>query len=317
MDNLHRWLPLILGISAIVVVVYVAVIITAVVPGSSSRHTDVIRITVTHTGGAFERFLNGSNFYFRLYIDGEWCDLWGRDAAFVDNGTHITLMLKDGRAQCRTGSYRGREEGGWILFEIYNITRQGTVRGVEPFYVPPGVNAVVVYRDYQLPGLTVLNKTAFFVVVDEGSMKYNAVVIEREISVSRETAMRMLNETARLEPWLRSQGIILAPFKWRYEDGKLFLKPDIELRFSRPVDRRPLATGNTTYYFYFDGDVMLLPAMDIYRSATYIPERGGWYRLSRLVVAHSSLSYLPYPLPEIFKIHPASTGKGEITVILR
>ncbi|MEM0483173.1 MAG: hypothetical protein QW434_00505 [Pyrobaculum sp.] len=300
----------------IVAVVYIAIVMTVASPYSSTNsNRDTIRITLTPTGGASQHFLNGFNFYFRVYVDGEWCDLWSEDVAFVDNGTHITLMLKNGKAQCRTGSYRGQEEGGWIRFEVYNITRRGTVRGVEPFYVPLGGNAVVVYRDYELPGLTIQNKTALFVIVEDGLMKYNAVMVEREASVSREVAMRMLNETARLEPWLHSQGIILAPYKWRYENGKLFIEPGVELRFSKPVVKRSLTRGNTTYYFYFDGYVMLVAAMDIYKSAIYTPECGG-YKLRHLAMSHESLSYLPYPLPEIFKIHPASTGRGEITIIL-
>ena len=148
-------------------------------------------------------------------------------------------------------------------------------------------------------------------------MKYNAVMTKREISVDRETAMSMLNEAARLEPWLRSQGIIPAPYRWRYENGKLIIEPDVELKFSRPVTTRPIAVGDAVYHLYFEGDVMLLPAMDMYRSAAYVPDKNGGYRLSSLVMAHESLSYLPYPLPELFKIHPASTGRGEITIILR
>ena len=307
----------ILAFIAFIAVVYVAIVVTVAAPSSPSKPSDVIRIVVAPANDAYEIFRNGSNFYFRLYLDGEWCDLWSRDASFIDNGTHITLMLKDGRSQCRTGSYIGREEGGWIYFEVYNITRQGTIRGVEPFYVPPGVNAVVVSRDYELPRLELLNKTAYFIVVEDGVMKYNAVMTKREISVDRETAMSMLNEAARLEPWLRGQGIIPAPYRWRYENGKLIIEPDVELKFSRPVTTRPIAVGDAVYHHYFEDDVILLPAMDMYRSAAYVPDKNGGYRLSSLVMAHESLSYLPYPLPEIFKIHPASTGKGEIIIILR
>jgi hypothetical protein len=297
------------------VIVVIAVTTIAVALGLSSKSSDVVRIVVA--GDAREASLNGSNFYFRLYLDGEWCDLWGRDALFIDNGTHITLMLKDGRAQCRVVSYVGREEGGWIYFEAYNITRRGTVRGVEPFYVQPGVNAVVVYKDYELPNFKALNKTAFFIVVEDGVMKYNAVMVEREISVNREVAMHIINMTAELESRLRSQGVIPAPFKWRYENGRLILEPGVELRFSRPVEKRSVIQDDVTYYFYFEDDVILLPAMDIYKSATYIRERDGGYRLSSLVIAREPLSFLPHPLPEIFKIHPVSTGRGEITVILK
>ena len=51
-------------------------------------------MVVAPANDAYKIFRNGSSFYFRLYLDGEWCDLWSRDASFIDNGTHITLMLK-------------------------------------------------------------------------------------------------------------------------------------------------------------------------------------------------------------------------------
>lgn len=309
---------IVLAIAIAVILITIGYYALAFPPGkhAPSGYSEEIRITVL--GGASERLLRlNSSFYFRLYLDGEWCDLWSKEAAFVDNGSHITLVLRNGRGKCHVGIHQGKRVGEWVYFDIYNITRPGTLRDVEPFYIRNGVNAVVIYRDYEMPGLVIRNSTALFVIVEDGVMKYNTVYVKREIPAGWEAATRILNETAKLEGWLISQGVIPAPYKWRYENGTLYIEPDIELRFSKPVEKRPLKIGNVTYYYYFDGNTILLPAGDIYGAATYVPTPMGSHRLKSLVIAHYSLAYLPHPLPKIFGVHFISTGNGVIRIIVK
>ncbi|MEM1597247.1 MAG: hypothetical protein QXI07_01930 [Pyrobaculum sp.] len=261
----------------------------------------------------------GYRFYLRLYIDGEWCHLWANRVRILDNGTHTTLWLSDGRARCGLGVYIGREEGGYVYFSSYNITRAGTIRK-EPIVIAEDVNAVVISRDpsFEIPNVTVYNKTAWFIVVERGVMKYNTVFVERVVhGVNQTIADKMRSEAMRLvESVGPKTGLVVAPVNVTYKNGELHIKPAVELRFLQQVVRREVEVGNTTYFMWYWNEYLLAPSMDIYASATYRYSEG-FYTLQEIVIRRESLTFLPYPIVEMFGITPWSFAEGDIIIMLK
>lgn len=104
-------------------------------------------------------------------------------------------------------------------------------------------------------------------------------------------------------------GLVVAPVNVTYNNGELYIKPAVELRFLQQVVRREVEVGNTTYFMWYWNEYLLAPSMDIYASATY-RYSDGVYTLQEIVIRRESLTFLPYPIVECLESRRGLSQKG-------